>query len=94
MQEIILNGMNKDELKEGLESAILLQQGFSMLIDQIAKIETGEVVTNSEIRKAKLKLNEAIFIMNDLKESQSKSESLYKNANKPLNRDQRRNKKR
>lgn len=92
-KEIILNGMNKEQLLEGIEAAKVLQEGFEMLVNQIDRITSGEDVPQSEIRRAKLKLSESIMIMNDLKSAQEGNAVLYSNPNKPLNREQRRNKK-
>lgn len=85
--------MNKEQLLEGIEAAKVLQEGFEMLVNQIDRITAGEDVSQSEIRRAKLKLSESIMIMNDLKVEQEKNAGLYNNPNKPLNREQRRNKK-
>lgn len=92
-KEIILNGMNKAQLQEGIQAAEVLKEGFEMLVEQIDRITSGEEVPQSEIRKAKLKLNESIMIMNDLKQEQEKNSVLYTDANRNLNRSQRRSKK-
>ena len=92
-KEIILNGMNKEQLLEGVQAAEAMKEGFEMLANQIDRITAGEDVPQSEIRRAKLKLSESIMIMNDLKAEQEKNAALYNNSNKPLNREQRRSKK-
>ncbi|MGV3152676.1 hypothetical protein [Sarcina ventriculi] len=83
-KEIRLNGMNKEQLLETREGLKIMDTGFEMLIEQIDRLERGEKVADSEIRAAKLKLNEGIYIFEDLKKIQS-------NNSKPMNRNQRRN---
>ena len=83
-KEILLNGMNKKQLEEGKGAALLLSEGFDMLINQIQRIESGENVARSEIRIAKLKLTESMYIMNDLDKEQQANEKYYNNPNKPF----------
>lgn len=85
-QEIILNGMTREDMIEAREGIKIMDEGFEMLINQVDRITSGEDVPKAEIRKAKLKLSEGMMIFNDL---QGKQE-----ANQPLNRQARRNKKR
>ncbi len=82
-KEIRLNGMNKEQLLETREGLKIMDIGFEMLIEQIDRLGRGEKVADSEIRAAKLKLNEGIYIFEDLKKSQN-------NNSKLTNRNQRR----
>lgn len=94
MKEIILNGMNKGQIKEAREALKVMDEGFRALENQIERIENGEDVTQKEIRAAKLKLNEGMYIMQDLQLQQDANANLYNNPNQSLNRQARRNKKR
>ena len=93
MKEIILNGMNKGQIKEAREALMIIDEGFGALENQIERIEKGEDVTQKEIRAAKLKLNEGMYIMQDLQLQQGANAKLYNNPNQHL-RQARRNKKR
>lgn len=85
-KEIILNGMNKEQLKEGRTAAALLLDGYDMLINQLERIESGEVVAQSEIRAAKLKLTESFYIMKDLEVAQNVNAKHYSNPNRDIRR--------
>lgn len=93
-KEILLNGMNKEQMLEAREGLKIIDEGFEMLLNQVDRIEQGEDVPASEIRAAKLKLNEGMYIFNDMRAAQEKNAKYYANPNNVMNRRQRRRNKR
>lgn len=89
-QEILLNGMNKEQMLEARQGLRTIDEGFEMLINQVERIEQGEEVPASEIRAAKLKLNEGMYIFDDMRAAQEKNSKYYDNPNNVMNRGQRR----
>lgn len=89
MKEIILNGMNKEEIMESLEGADLMKEGLEMLLGQLVSMEAGGEVPQREIRKAQLKLQESYMIMKGIEAAQKKRVD----TSKPLNRTNRRRRK-
>lgn len=89
-QEIVLNGMNKEQMLEARQGLKTIDEGFEMLINQVERIEQGEEVPASEIRAAKLKLNEGMYIFNDMRAAQERNAKHYTNPTNVMNRGQRR----
>lgn len=70
MREIILNGMNKEEIMESLEGARKMTEGLEMLLGNIATLEAGMEVPKREVRNAQLKLQESYMIIKEVEASQ------------------------
>lgn len=93
-QEILLNGMNKEQMLEAREGLKTIDEGFEMLINQLERIEQGEEVPQRDIRAAKLKLNEGMYIFDDMRATQERNTKYYDNPHNVMNRGQRRKNKR
>ncbi|MGL5765663.1 MAG: hypothetical protein ACRCX8_08485 [Sarcina sp.] len=92
MKGNIINGMTKEELVEAVEGSKLITEGLEIMLEQMELLEEGKEADNKIVRKAKVKMNEGVLIMNDIKIEQEKRAKAYNN--KQFNRERRWNGKR
>lgn len=79
MKDNIINGMTKEELVEAVEGSKLITEGLEIMLEQMELLEEGKKADNKIVRKGKVKMNEGVLIMNDIKLEQEKRAKVYNN---------------